>query len=31
MIDIDIPFQPVIRALRELASSIEDRRELMAT
>jgi phage virion morphogenesis protein len=29
MIDIDIPFQPVIRALRELADSVEDRRELM--
>jgi len=31
MIDIDIPFAPVIRALRELASSLEDRRELMVS
>jgi len=30
MIDIDIQFQPVIQALRDLASSVEDRRELMA-
>lgn len=30
MIDIDIQFRPVIHAMRELVSSVEDRRELMA-
>jgi phage virion morphogenesis protein len=31
MIEIDIEFKPVIRALRDLASKLEDRRELMGT
>jgi len=29
MIEIDIPYQPIIRALRELMGNLSDRRELM--
>jgi phage virion morphogenesis protein len=31
LIDIDIPFAPVVRALREIISQLGDRRELMAS
>jgi phage virion morphogenesis protein len=31
MIDIDIPFAPVVRALREIIAQLNDRRELMAS